>query len=63
MEKKLGSEVKLGDVFAVNGDQFKVIKIEPSLTNPDSRKVRFVSLSTGREYVRLLWNNDTLMLV
>lgn len=63
MEMKRGSEVKLGDVFSVNGDQFKVIKIEPSLTNPDSRKVRFVSLSTGREYVRLLWNNDTLMLV
>jgi len=58
---KLGSEVKLGEVFMVNGDQFKIIKIEPSMTNPDSRKVRFVSLSTGREYVRLLWNNDTLL--
>jgi hypothetical protein len=57
---KLGSEVKLCEVFMVNGDQFKIIKIEPSMTNPDSRKVRFVSLSTGREYVRLLWNNDTL---
>lgn len=60
--EKLGSEVRLGDVFKVNGDQFKVIKIEPSLTNPDSRKVRFVSLSSGREYVRLLWNNDTLLI-
>lgn len=60
--EKLGSEVQLGDVFKVNGDQFKVIKIEPSLTNPDSRKVRFVSLSSGREYVRLLWNNDTLLI-
>jgi hypothetical protein len=59
---KLGSEVKLGEVFMVNGDQFKIIKIEPSMTNPDSRKVRFVSLSTGREYVRLLWNNDTLFI-
>lgn len=58
---KLGSQVKLGEVFMVNGDRFKVIKIEPSMTNPDSRKVRFVSLSTGREYVRLLWNNDTLI--
>jgi hypothetical protein len=58
---KLGSQVKLGEVFMVNGDQFKIIKIEPSMTNPDSRKVRFVSLSTGREYVRLLWNNDTLL--
>lgn len=60
--EKLGSEVQLGDVFKVNGDQFKVIKIEPSLTNPDSRKVRFVSLSSGREYVRLLWDNDTLLI-
>jgi hypothetical protein len=59
---KLGSQVKLGEVFMVNGDQFKIIKIEPSMTNPDSRKVRFVSLSTGREYVRLLWNNDTLLI-
>lgn len=59
--EKLGSEVQLGDVFKVNGDQFKVIKIEPSLINPDSRKVRFVSLSSGREYVRLLWNNDALV--
>jgi hypothetical protein len=58
---KLGSQVKLGEVFMVNGDQFKIIKIEPSMTNPDSRRVRFVSLSTGREYVRLLWNNDTLL--
>lgn len=58
--EKLGSEVQLGDVFKVNGDQFKVIKIEPSLTNPDSRKVRFVSLTSGREYVRLLWQHDKL---
>jgi hypothetical protein len=58
---KLGSQVKLGEVFMVNGDQFKIIKIEPSMTNPDSRRIRFVSLSTGREYVRLLWNNDTLL--
>lgn len=60
MEHKLGSEVIVGDEFVVNGDTFKVIKIEPSITNPDSRRVRFVSLTTGREYTRLLWKNDKL---
>jgi hypothetical protein len=59
----LGAELKIGDVFAVNGQQFKVIAIEPSITNPDSRKVRFVNVETKREYVRLIWNNDSLLVV
>ena len=60
---KRGADLQVGDVFAVNGQQFKVIAIESSITNPDSRKVRFVNVETKREYVRLIWGNDTLLLV
>lgn len=60
---KRGADLQVGDVFAVNGQQFKVIAIESSITNPDSRKVRFVNVETKREYVRLIWGNDSLLLV
>jgi hypothetical protein len=59
----LGSQLEVGDVFAVNGDKFTVISIEPSTTNPDSRKVRFVSERSGREYLRLIYNIDQLRVV
>lgn len=60
---KQGADLQVGDVFFVNGQKFKVIAIEPSITNPDSRKVRFVNVETKREYVRLIWDNDSLMVV
>ena len=60
---KRGADLQVGDVFTVNGQQFKVIAIESSITNPDSRKVRFVNVETKREYVRLIWGNDSLLLV
>lgn len=60
---KQGAEMQVGDVFAVNGDKFKVVSIEPSTTNPDSRKVRFVSEKSGREYLRLIYNSDQLRVV
>jgi hypothetical protein len=59
--KVSGFDLKLGDVFAVNGDRFEVIGIAASAIS-DSRKVRFASLTTGREYVRLIWHDDTLVL-
>lgn len=57
-----GSDLKVGDVFNVNGDRFEVIEIVPSPTNPDCRKVYFVSQTTGRRYLRLIWNHDSLLL-
>jgi hypothetical protein len=56
-----GFDLKLGDVFAMNGDRFEVIGIAAS-DGIFSRKVRFASLTTGRQYVRLIWNDDTLVL-
>lgn len=61
--KKQGADLQVGDVFFVNGQKFKVIAIEPSITNPDSRKVRFMNVETKREYVRLIWGNDSLVVV
>jgi hypothetical protein len=60
--KKLGSQIQIGDVVNVNGDRFEVIDIQ-SIHPPihaDSRKVWFVSQSSGRKFVRLLWDNDSL---
>jgi len=59
--KVSGFDLKLGQVFAVNGDRFEVIGIAASASS-DSRKVRFLSLTTGREYVRLIWHDDLLAL-
>lgn len=61
--KKLGADLQIGDVFFVNGQKFRVMAIEPSITNPDSRKVRFMNVETKREYVRLIWDSESLMVV
>lgn len=60
--KKLVSEMKVGDVFKINGDNFQVMSIEPASTS-DSVKVWYQSQKTGRYYVRVIWKNDSLNVV
>ena len=61
--KVLGSDLKVGDVFSVNGDTFEIIEITdyPNLT--DGRKMWFMSQTTGRKYLKVIWKDDSLLVV
>lgn len=54
--------MKVGDVFKINGDNFRVMSMEKAST-PDMVKIRYQSQKTGRMYVRVIWQKDSLNVV
>ena len=59
---KLGSDLQVGDVFEVNGARYELLTIE-SHPEAKGRKMRFKNQSTGREYVRLVYDTDQLRVI